>query len=132
MKIVKSITDSIAAAPSLALIVLAVIALCLWSSLVSLRSEVDDLTLRDLSISIVDEHGVGLEQISIGVESGYSFDEITPQYQVTMLGEGRVRLVVMFSWDFKILEGAEGYQTTVYDYTKVDHSELKLTLRPIE
>ena len=93
---------------------------------------VDDLTVREVTLSIVDTEGGALEGVTVGVEPMYSFDEIKPQYQMTILGEGRVRLSVMFSRHFKLRVGAADHKTTTYDYDESDPSDLTVTLRPAE
>ncbi|CAA6679398.1 MULTISPECIES: hypothetical protein [unclassified Lentimonas] len=130
MRVAKSITDSIAAVPGVVLIILVVIALIIWSDSESLQMSVDDLTLREVTLSIVDAEGAALQEVTVGVEPMYSFDEIKPQYQMTILGEGRVRLSILFSWQCKIRVGAADYKTITHDYEESDPSDLTITLRP--
>jgi hypothetical protein len=104
----------------------------MWSSKSNLEWELEDLTLREIQLSIEDNEGNQLNEASIGVEPMYSFDEIRPRHKLTILGEGKARLSVVFVRNFKIRAGASGYKTKTIEYKDSDPSELQITLEPIE
>ncbi len=132
MKIGKAISDTIAAAPSVLLLALGIAAFFLWTNQSHLKWEIEDLTLREIQLRIENKEGKKLKEASIGVEPMYSFDEIKPKHKLTILGEGKARLSVVFVRHLKIEAGANGYKTEVIEYSDSDPSELLITLEPIE
>ena len=136
MKIGKFLSDTISAAPSLLLLALGIAAFFMWSSKANLEWELEDLTLREIQLRIENKEGMKLKEASIGIEPMYSFNEIKPRHKLTILGEGKARLSVVFARQFarhfKIEAGASGYKTEVIEYSDSDPAELLITLEPIE
>ncbi|MGB0257862.1 MAG: hypothetical protein ACPGES_04330 [Coraliomargarita sp.] len=131
MKLGKFLSDTFNAAPSIVLIGLGIIVFFQWSERSMLVMEVEDLTLRELHLTITDSEGNALPEASIGIEPSYSFDEIKPKYQLTILGKGSARLSVVFAREFKIQAGASGYKSRTIKFRDSDPTELNITLQPI-
>ncbi|WOO42260.1 hypothetical protein [Rubellicoccus peritrichatus] len=132
MKIGKALSDTTSATSSILILVLGITAFFMWSSKSNLEWEIEDLTLRDIQLIIKNKEGKKLKEAFIGVEPMYSFDEIKPKHTLTILGEGEVRLSVVFVRRFKIQVGANGYKTRTIEYGESDPSELQITLVPID
>ena len=114
--------------PTILVVVLGFVAFSQWGQIKHIEYEVGNLEIRTINLKIVDKSENLIPEANISVEPQYSFDEIKPKYQITVVGVGRVRLAVAFSGEFILKVGAPGYNTKTIEYKDQSSTEMTITL----
>ena len=128
MKIIDNLSKGINFSSSILCIIAIITAIVMWSDKSSIQWALDDLTLRDIQIEVVDRNGEYIEAVSFAIEPRYSFDEIKPKSVLTIIGKGSARLSISFVRHFIIRINAPGYNSHEYQYNEDEPSDLRITL----
>lgn len=103
------ILKSLQIIPALFLITLGIIAVTKSTDLSLLNREVGELSQQAIYLDVKDQNGIDLSEYTVSIHPKYSFQKIHPQYEVSRLKDGDLRLLVTFSNDFVLRVNSQGY-----------------------
>lgn len=104
------IVQSLQIVPTLGFLVVGFYAFLESGQVSHLEYQIERLELKIFDLHFEDSEGNRIPEISIHVESEYSFQEFQPKHQLTIIDEGRVRLNLAYSNNVRLKLSAPGYQ----------------------